>query len=228
MSAWIERRLQSADVDLSNPTDMDRFLLSKKPAQRAMRYKRVVAFGNHFRVEDEETRHLLSYNSGVASVFQQQSENGEESTVNYVGVLKDIFELDYGTLSTRIILLRCDWLKIQDTRGNPTYTQDESGFLLVNFRHTLNRMLEPFIFPSQATQVFFSNVEGRPGWKVVLQNEARARREVVNTVDAFISTRVESIGLRAPNTFPDAREAVNLIGAIKLTEEENLLAHGGY
>ena len=50
----------------------------------------------------------------------------------------------------------------------------------------------------------------------------------MDTVDAFISTRVESTGLRAPNTFPDAREAVNLIGAIELTEEENLLAHGGY
>ena len=98
----------------------------------------------------------------------------------------------------------------------------------MNFRHILNCMLEPFIFPSQATQVFFSDVEGRPGWKVVLQKEARARREVVDTVDAFISTRVESIGLRAPNTFPDAIEAVNLVGAIELTKEENLLAHGGY
>ena len=58
--------------------------------------------------EDEESRHLMSYNSGVASVFYQQSDNGDESTVNYVGVLKDILELDYGTLSRRIILLRCD------------------------------------------------------------------------------------------------------------------------
>ena len=130
---------------------MDRFLLSKKPAQKAMRYRHVVAFDNHFRVEDEQTRHLLSYNSGIASIFQQQLENGEESTVNYVGVLKDIFELDYGTLSMRIILLRYDWVKTQDTRGNRTYTRDESGFLLVNFRHILNCMLEPFIFPSQAT-----------------------------------------------------------------------------
>ena len=122
MLAWIECRLQSVDVDLSNPTNMDWFLLSKKLAQRAIRYRCVVAFGNHLRVEDEQTMHLISYNSGIASVFQQQSENGEESTVNYVGVLKDIFELDYGTLSTRIILLRYDWVKTQDTRGNPTYT----------------------------------------------------------------------------------------------------------
>ena len=89
-------------------------------------------------------------------------------------------------------------------------------------------MLEPFIFPSQATQVFFSDVAGRPGWKVVLRKEARARQEVVDTVDAFISTRVESTGLRAPNTFPCATEVANLVGAIELTDKENLLAHAGY
>ena len=149
-------------------------------------------------------------------------------TVNYVGVLRDILELDYGTLSTRVILLRCDWVKPRDNRGNPTYTRDELGFLLVNFRHTQPRMLEPFIFPSQATQVFFSDVGGRPGWKVVLQKEARARREVVDTVDTFISTRVESNGLRAPHTFPRAIEVANLVGAIELTDEENLVAHAGY
>ena len=163
MSCWIERRLHNVDVDLNNPTDMDRFLLSKKPAQRATRYCRVLAFGNHFRVEDEHTTHLLSYNNGVASIFQQQSKNGEESAVNYVGVLRDILELDYGTLSTRIILLRCDWVKTHDTQGNPTYMRDEASFLLVNFRHTQPRMLEPSIFPSQATQVFFSDVAGRLG-----------------------------------------------------------------
>ena len=62
----------------------------------------------------------------------------------------------------------------------------------------------------------------------MLQKEARARREVVDTMDVFISTRVESMGLRAPNTFPDATQVVNLVGAIELTDEENLLAHGGY
>ena len=71
---------------------MDQFLLSKKRAQRAIQYRRVVAFSNHFHVEDKQTGHLMSYNSGVASVFQQQSENGEESTVNYVGVPKFLME----------------------------------------------------------------------------------------------------------------------------------------
>ena len=154
--------MRKSDLDLHNLEDMDRFLLSKNPSQRAIRYTRVTAFGNHFRVEDDSTRHLLSYNSGVASVFQEVAENTEESLVNYVGVPKDVLELDYGALSTKIILLRCEWVKRQDSRGNPTYTKDESGFLVVNFRYKLPRLVESFIFPSQATQVFFSDVPERP------------------------------------------------------------------
>ena len=198
MADWIQRIVQNVDTNLRNPADMDRFLLSKKPSQRATQYGRVIAFGKHFRAEDKQTSHLLSYNSGVASMFQEVSVHHEESSVNYVGVLKDVLELDYGALSTRIIVLRCEWVKSQDTRGNPTYTRDESSFLVVNFRHKLPRMAEPFIFPSQAMQVFFSDVPDRPGWKVVLRKETRARREVVDPVDAFINTTVESTGLRAP------------------------------
>ena len=103
--------MRDADLDLRNQTDMDRFLLSKKPVQRATRYTRVTAFGKHFRVEDESTTHFMSYNSGVASVFQEPSSHMEDSSVNYMGVLKDILKLDYGTLSMRIILLRCEWVK---------------------------------------------------------------------------------------------------------------------
>ena len=228
LSDWMEHSVGELDLDLRNPEDMDRFLLSRNPSQRAVRYTRVTAFGNHFRVEDDSTRHLLSYNSGVASVFQESAENAQESFVNYVGVLKDVLELDYGALSSKIILLRCDWVKRQDNRGNPTYTKDESGFLVVNFQHTLPRLSEPFIFPSQGTQVFFLDVPGRPGWKVVLRKEARARREVVDTSDAFISTMVESTGLRALQSMPTPRETVNLVGAIELSEEENLLAQEGF
>jgi hypothetical protein len=157
-----------------------------------------MSFGNHFRVEDDTSAHLVSYNSGVASLFELPSESIGDSRVNYVGVLKDILQLDYGALHTEIILLRCEWMKPKDGRGNSTYIRDNAGFLVVNFRHKLPCLAEPFIFPSQATQVFFSDVVEKPGWKVVLRKEARAKREVVDTTDAFISTIVETAGLIAP------------------------------
>jgi len=105
-------------------------------------------------------------------------------SIPYVGVLQDILLLDYGPLQTPVILLRCEWVKPFDNQRNPTHSRDDDGFLVVNFRHKLPRLAEPFIFPSQATQVFFSDVVDRPKWKVVLRKEARAKREVVDTADA--------------------------------------------
>jgi hypothetical protein len=68
---------------------------------------------------------------------------------------------------------------------------------------------------------FFSNVEGRPGWKVVLQNEARSRREVVDTLDVFITTTVEASGLIAPKD-------VSTPPTIELSAKEHLLATANF
>ena len=62
----------------------------------------------------------------------------------------------------------------------------------------------------------------------MLRKEARSRREVVETTDAFISTTVESASLRAPESLPTPTEHVNLVGAIELSPEENLLAHASF
>jgi hypothetical protein len=65
------------------------------------------AFGNHFRVEDAASIRMQTYDSGVASVFTIPTANARDVSVNYVGVVKDIFKLDYGPLSSLIVLLRC-------------------------------------------------------------------------------------------------------------------------
>jgi hypothetical protein len=67
----------------------------------------------------------------------------------------------------------------------------------------------PFIFPSQATQVFYSDDS----------SEAWTRREVLDTSDVFISTTVEIEGLTAPDSPPPLPGT-----AIELLTEENLLA----
>jgi hypothetical protein len=123
------------------------------------------------------------------------TEDARDVSVNYIGVLRNILKLDYGPMRTPVILLRCEWIKRSDNRENPTYVQDEAGFLVVNFRHKLPSMCDPFIFPSQATQVFFSDDPGKAGWKVVLRKEPRARQEVADTSDVFISTSVETSAL---------------------------------
>jgi len=228
LAEWIQDTVIRSELDLRKPNDMDRLLLSKKPSQRALCYSQIMAFGNHFHVEDEMTTRLLSYNSGAASMFQLSLESAVDSLVNYVGVLKDILQLDYGALHTQINMLHCEWVKPQDSHWNPTYVRDESGFLVVNFCHKIPRMLDPLIFPSQATHVFFSDVKEKPRWKVVLHKEARSKRDVGETVDTFINTMVESAGLTAPRRWPTRLQTPNLVGAIELSPEDNLLAHESY
>lgn len=221
---WVRLHATNIVEDIQNPEDQDKFLLCRKPSQKALRYRRMKSFGNHFQVEDDISATHNTYNSGVASVFNMCTEDATNVQVSYVGVLKDIIALDYGPLSTPIILLRCEWMKRHDRRGNPSYIRDEAGFLVVNFCNKLPSMSEPFIFSSQATQVFFSDAKERPGWKVVLQKEARARREVVDTTNAFITTTAESSGLVAPVQIPAPPEIPTLIGAIELSTDDHLLA----
>jgi hypothetical protein len=95
----------------------------------------------------------VTYDSGVASFFSHNNvdDNHHPSRqLQYVGVLKDILQLDYGTMTTPIVLFRCDWVQnASDNCGNPTYKQDDVGFLMVNFKHMLSEDIEPFVFPSQ-------------------------------------------------------------------------------
>jgi hypothetical protein len=208
---------QTEHIDVTNLDEFDKLLLSTPPSQRALCYCRMKAFGNHFRVEDEASSRMLTYDSGVALVFQVPLVNIREVSVNYVGVVKDILKLDYGSLSSPVILLQCQWAKRIDNRGNPTYTRDDAGFVVVNVRHNLPRMSDPFIFPGQATQVFYSDVPNKPGWKVVLRKEVHAQRQVADNSDVFITTSCEATGLRTPQQVPPPPSTAFLVGTIELS-----------
>jgi hypothetical protein len=225
---WMGGAIRSDEADVPSSVDLDTLLLVMKPSQRAIQYTKMKAFGNHFKVDDEASSRVQTYDSGVACVFDVPNEDARDVSVNFVGVLKDVLKLHYGPLCNPVIFLRCEWIKRHDNRGNPTYIRDEAGFLVVNFRHTLPSMSEPFIFPAQAIQVFFSDDPQKPGWKVVLQKEPRARREVADTSDVFITTRVETTALTAPTHVPPPAAVPSLDGAVTLSAEEHLLASANY
>ena len=221
---WVKDAVHRQPVDPNNADDMDRVLLCGRPSQLATRYTRMKAYGNHFRVEDRQSSTLQTYDSGVASVFHIASMESASTQLPYVGVLKDILKLDYGPLRTPVIIFRCEWVKQHDNRGNPTYVRDDAGFTIVNFRHKVPKMSEPFIFPSQATQVFWSEEVGKPGWRVVLAKEARARRHEQCTSDVFISTSTQVDGVDTTERLNPSPSTVSLVGAIELSDSENLLA----
>jgi hypothetical protein len=225
---WVRNLPEIEDVDVNEPEDFDKLLLCMKPSQRVTRYRKMKAFGNHFRVEDDASVRMLTYDSGVASVFQVPTDNATDVSVNYVGVVKDILKLDYGPMSRSIVLMRCQWVNRLDNRGNPTYIRDDAGFLIVNVRHSLPRMSDPFIFTTQATQVFYSDDPQKPSWKVVLRKEARAKREVAENANAFITTSMETRGLTAPTQIPPPPTTPSLVGAIQLSPEDQVLAMAAY
>jgi hypothetical protein len=76
-------------------------LLCTRPSQKATRYTKMKAYGNHFKVQDESSSRMQTYDSGVASIFDVPTEDARDVSVNYVGVLKDILKLDYGLLQIR-------------------------------------------------------------------------------------------------------------------------------
>jgi hypothetical protein len=104
---WVQEILETKDLNINNPEDFDKLLLCMKPSQRAIRYCRMKAFGNHFRIKDVASTRMQTYDSGVASLFTIPTADARNVSVNYVRVVKGIFKLEYGPLSSSIVLLRC-------------------------------------------------------------------------------------------------------------------------
>lgn len=67
------------------------------------------AYGNHYRVENSKNNLLSTVYSGIVLVFDMPTRDVDARNVsmNYVGVLKDIFKLDYGPMQTHVIIFRC-------------------------------------------------------------------------------------------------------------------------
>jgi hypothetical protein len=201
--------------------------LSIPPSTKTCNYKKIKAYGNHFHVDDQTSVGCVTYDSGVASFFIHNNvdDNHHPSRqLQYVGVLKDILQLDYGTMSTPIVLFRCDWVRnASDNCGNITYKQDNARFLMVNFRHMLPEYIEPFVFPSQVQQVFYADDQHTPWWKVVLHVEPRSRRVFFDTYGEYISTNEDGNALDAPYTMLYAPTIPNMIGVVLLSRAESLL-----
>jgi len=76
-------------------------------------------------VDDQTSVGCVTYDNGVASFFSHNNvdDNHHPSIqLQYVGILKDILQQDCETMSTPIVLFRCDWVRnASDNNGNPTY-----------------------------------------------------------------------------------------------------------
>ncbi|XP_057247506.1 uncharacterized protein LOC130589894 [Beta vulgaris subsp. vulgaris] len=130
-------------------------------SNRGERIKSFVINGYKFDTVDRE-RFRKTQNSGVMVEADGQV---------YYGKLKDIFELDYFG-SFKVVMFRCDWVDIR--RGCKTYP---SGRVTVNFSKLMhtgrNLPDDPFVFSSQAKQVFYVEDEIQKGWLHVIKTKPR-------------------------------------------------------
>lgn len=89
----------------------------------------------------------------------------------YYGRLTNIYELNFSHLY-RVVVFRCDWADL--SRGLRTYP---NGGVSVNFSKLMHtgRFLheDPFIFSSQAKQVFYVQDERQKGWLHVIASKPR-------------------------------------------------------
>lgn len=229
LDTWMKRKIHSKEIDLSDPDDHDTLLLSNSPSLVCRRYARMKAYGNHWRVQDEVGSSNNNFDSGVACFESNDYSTGAGK--DYVGLLEDILLMDYGGLNTPVIIFSCKWKKRTDGHNNPTYVRDTDGFLTVNFKHNVSKAVDPYAFPSQCTQVFFSDDDLRPKgsqWKVVLRKEARSRRKVEEDDDIFITTNVENSGTLQSSVFREPPDEPDLAGAIVLSDIDNAIALQGF
>ena len=226
---WLKNRVHSADLDMSDPNESDTVLLSNPPSLRCKRYARMKAYGNHWRVDDDYSRSLHTVDYGVAcfEVNEQSMGSGKD----YLGLLEDILLLDYGKLNTPITLFSCQWKNRYDARRRNTYIRDDDGFLVVNFRNNVSKAVDCYVFPSQCTQVFFSDDDTRPvesNWKVVLRKEARSRRKMEEDDDLFILTNVETARMMPSYSLREHPQEPDLTGAILVNDINNAIALQGF
>lgn len=164
-------------------------LLSQGPQSMAKKFKGYISNGYRFCTMEKE-KSSKSQNSGVVvkasttSYASTKDKNPITSYMSFYGRLTDVVELAYSE-QLRHVLFKCDWVDIM-TQGRGIKT-DELGFTLVNFKRLLytgqHVMDDPFVFASQAEQVFFVVDPIDEEWNVVVKTKPRDLFELITNDD---------------------------------------------
>jgi hypothetical protein len=74
--------------------------------------------------------------------------------LKYVGWVEEILQLNYGIL--KIVVLLCNWVKVNYSRNSVTMKKNEYDWKLVKFAPLIPSLDQFFISPLHVEQVFFS------------------------------------------------------------------------
>ena len=148
--------------------------LARGPRNVGKAYSGYVINGFRFHTKDSEKSRQ---NSGIlveANTICRSSAKDNTQVVGKVmfyGVLREIMLLDYN--SFKVPLFKCDWANIVNG------IKREEGFTLVNLHDGLSQFEnDPYIFASQAKQVFYSRENESSNWYIVMQAPLRGYVEL--------------------------------------------------
>ncbi len=94
--------------------------------------------------------HLSTSNSGVATTFEHgchshsNDQNPIMASLEYVGWIKEIMELDYGKFQTVVLL--CNWVVANYEGTNAIVKNDDYRFTLVSFKLLIPFSAQSFTF----------------------------------------------------------------------------------
>lgn len=123
---------------------------------------------------------LVTIDSRVTVTCETEQQSGPLDrnsilrAVSYFGRIQEILELDYGHLKP--IVLLCNWMSPIWRGPTACLQKDKYGFTLIKSSRLMRRSENSFVFPLQASQVFFSKCGEEPDWLVVLHANARSTR----------------------------------------------------
>ena len=139
-----------------------------------MSYPRNIINGIRFHTKEREKS---TQNSGVSieaeTICRSSGKDNNQvlEKITYYGIINAIILLDYHTF--RVPLFKCDWTNI--TNG----IKIEDGFTIVNLQKGQKQFeKDPFIFASQAKQVFYSRIDDRSSYYIVLKALSRRSYDV--------------------------------------------------
>ncbi|KAG9450550.1 hypothetical protein H6P81_010515 [Aristolochia fimbriata] len=148
--------VQSINVNINKANtngEEDIFFLASGPKPNVITYKGF--FMNDYNFEITYVDNLcVTQNSGIATI--------REAEEIFYGTLEMVLEVTFGNLPP-IHLFNCNWYDMKEGSG---WLVDDHKFTMVN---TTKRCFadKPFIFPSQAQQVFYSMDPLKSDWSII-------------------------------------------------------------
>ena len=187
------------------------------------------AQGCRYACDDESTINTVAFDSGIAAIPPSAT-----CTEIDVGILKNILLISY--LGFNCVLMEGSWIK-SSSQGRRVIKKDSYGFWTVKYScREVRDKDNPYVYPSNVSQVFFVDDLRDPAWKVVLRHDPRSKRitgdREIHLFDAPGTSRPttssRSTGARAPGSSSravhgdDAPEEVPLEQINAFLREEQL------